>query len=121
MGDLSKNFSSSEFECHCGCGFNAVDMRLIEALQALRDLLGVPLNIGSGCRCDIHNANIGGEVESQHLTGKAADVNCFEYKPQLIARLAANIPAFRAGGIGIYNTFVHVDVRDGGPERFGIE
>ena len=27
MGDLSENFSRSEFECKCGCGFATVDVR----------------------------------------------------------------------------------------------
>lgn len=47
MGDLSRNFSKSEFACRC-CGKTEIDQRLVDALQELRDLaLETP---GSICR-----------------------------------------------------------------------
>ena len=33
MGDISKNISRHELECHCGCGFNTVDYSLVIAIQ----------------------------------------------------------------------------------------
>jgi zinc D-Ala-D-Ala carboxypeptidase len=119
MGDLSKNFSRWEFECKCGCGFDQVDPRLIESLQRLRDLLSTPVNINSACRCEKHNRDKGGEDDSQHLVGRAADIWCKGIKPRKIAEIAKQIPEFHNGGIGIYKTFIHLDVRINGPARWG--
>ncbi len=119
MGNLSKNFSRWEFECKCNCVFNSVDPRLVEALQCLRDLLGVPININSACRCEVYNRKKGGKKDSQHLMGRAADIWCKGIKPRKIAEIAEQIPEFRKGGIGIYRTFVHIDARINGPARWG--
>lgn len=74
MGDLTKNFSRHEFACHCGCGFDDIDLDLVEILQRLRDWAGVPLQVTSGCRCERHNKRVGGVANSWHTKGKAADV-----------------------------------------------
>ena len=55
MGDLSKNFSRSEFECSCGCGFDDVSVELVELLQEIRDEIEEPIAITSACRCKEHN------------------------------------------------------------------
>ena len=43
-------------------------------LQPLRDLLGVPIHITSGYRCERLNELIGGARHSQHLYGEASDI-----------------------------------------------
>lgn len=114
MGDLTKNFSRKEFRCRCGrrnCNASPVDMKLVSALQKLRDYVGVPLYINSACRCALHNRRVGGKSNSQHLYGRAADVRCDELSPKELAKCAEMIPEFDKGGIGTYETFVHVDVR----------
>ena len=73
---MSKNFKISEFACHCGCGFNIIDQRVINMAQVIRDELGVPVHVGSGCRCAKHNAKVGGVKNSKHTLGLAADLNC---------------------------------------------
>lgn len=113
MGDLSKNFSHKEFACHDGCGFDDPDSRLVEALQRLRDMIGSPLIVVSGCRCAHHNAEVGGAGGSQHLLGKAADIKSSTLTPLELKSYAVQIPAFRDGGIGLYQTWLHVDVRRG--------
>ena len=122
MGDLSKNFSRSEFACrgeNC-CGGNApVHPALVAGLQELRDKLGGPLTISSGFRCKRYNAAIGGAKESQHTLGMAADMLVPEgWTPETLAELAESIDVFREGGIGIYPTWVHVDVRMTGKARW---
>ena len=72
----TKNFKVSEFACHCGCGFNVIDQRVINIAQSIRDALGVPVRVNSGCRCDKHNANVGGVKGSKHTKGLAADLSC---------------------------------------------
>ena len=37
MGDISKRFSRKEFACPCGCGFDTVDVVLVNNLESLAD------------------------------------------------------------------------------------
>ena len=76
MGDLSPNFSRSEFACGCGCGFDAVSEDLVTRLQILRNELGTPIKVISGCRCPTRNAYVGGKQDSEHLRGEGADIEC---------------------------------------------
>ena len=122
MGDLSKNFSRSEFACkgtNC-CGHSApVHPELISALQDLRDQLNLPLSITSGFRCNRHNDSVGGAARSFHTMGMAADVACPKgMTAENLAQAAETIPAFQQGGIGIYPSWVHLDVRTTGKARW---
>lgn len=81
MGDLTKNFSISEFSCPCGCGLDRIDADLIVTLQQSRDAVGLPYPINSGCRCEKHNRDVGGVPGSAHTKKadgfcKAADIGC---------------------------------------------
>ena len=76
MAKDTKNFKVSEFTCHCGCGYNVIDQRVINMAQAIRDTLGVPVHVNSGCRCKKHNKAVGGTDGSFHKKGKAADLSC---------------------------------------------
>ena len=118
MGDLTKNFSRHEFACHCGCCCADVVPELVEHLQSLRDLIGQPVIVVSGCRCPTHNAAVDGARNSQHMAGRAADVRVKGMSPAELKRLAETILNFRYGGIGLYDTFVHLDVRPNGPARW---
>lgn len=122
MGDLSKNFSRREFACRgkdCCGGSAPVHPELISGLQQLRDNVGVPLTISSGFRCRRHNAAVGGARQSQHTFGTAADVLVPSgWTATQLADLAETIDVFRDGGIGIYPTWVHLDVRPNGPARW---
>lgn len=46
----------------------------VNVLQPVRDLVGIPIDISSGYRCERLNKAVGGAVRSQHLTGEAADI-----------------------------------------------
>lgn len=109
---VSRNFKRSEFECKCGCGKYNADSRLVSGLQTLRDKIGAPIMINSACRCEDHNRRVGGVPNSQHVQGKAADIRVSGVTPRDVAKFAEEVPVFSKGGIGIYNSFVHVDVRD---------
>ena len=76
MATDTKNFKVSEFSCHCGCGYNVIDQRVINMAQAIRDELGVPVRVNSGCRCEKNNAKAGGVKGSFHVKGKACDLSC---------------------------------------------
>lgn len=74
MGDLSKHFDSSEFQCgHCG-RLDVLSGELVNCLERLRALVGKPLPIVSGYRCCEGNRSVGGTKYSQHLFGRAADI-----------------------------------------------
>lgn len=74
MAQLSKNFTSEEFACKCGCEYDTPDPELIRMLQVARDMYGKPIRITSGCRCIKHNRNVGGTANSAHISGMAAAV-----------------------------------------------
>ena len=74
MAKDTKNFKVSEFTCHCGCGYNVIDQRVIDMCQTIRDALGVPVRVTSGCRCEKRNKAVGGTNGSFHTKGKAADL-----------------------------------------------
>lgn len=110
MGDLSEHFSRSEFACSCGCGFNTVDAGLLNVLIRVRNHLDRPMAINSGCRCRVKNKTIGGAPSSWHLKGRAADVKVEGIPPQVVAEVAAQ---YGATGIKTYETWTHVDTRNG--------
>lgn len=68
-----KYFNYSEFTCHCGCGYNRVDIRLVKILDNIREHYGKPAIITSGVRCEKHNREVGGVEGSWHTKRKAAD------------------------------------------------
>ena len=45
-----------------------------ELLEPARELLGVPLSVDSGFRCEALNEAVGGAKSSAHLDGRAADL-----------------------------------------------
>ena len=114
---LTKNFSMDEFECKCGCVMPEFVKKnvqeLAENLQVLRNHVG-RLNLTNAYRCKYHNADVGGAVNSQHPKGKAADIKSRDINPKDMAAIVDDLmkcESFKLGGVGIYNTFTHVDIR----------
>jgi uncharacterized protein YcbK (DUF882 family) len=114
-GDLSANFDRAEFTCNCGCYFGErgeeLDLKLVYALQDVRDLVRRPIRIISGCRCPAHNAAVGGGADSMHLEGKAADIYVEGMAPLELYHTVLLVPVFAGGGIGYGPRNFHVDVR----------
>ncbi len=119
---LTKNFSKSEFECKCGCEMpdNVLEnvKKLAEQQQIIRDYVQEPIIINSAYRCLRHNRMVGSNDRSQHPKGKAADIVILGFTPDETASVIENmltnetLPSFYIGGLGRYNTFTHVDIRD---------
>ena len=88
---------------------------LAENLQVLRDHLNVPVMVtGSGYRTKSHNKIVGGARRSQHLTASAADIDADGYTPRQLAKeieLLIFSGKMKQGGLGIYSSFVHYDIR----------
>lgn len=111
---LSPHFMVREFACNDGSDAVLIDDRLVVVLEDIRTHVGgKPVQINSGYRTVPYNKKVGGATNSQHLLGTAADVTVAQVKPKELclhaelALLAAGIQ----GGIGLYKTFCHVDVR----------
>lgn len=112
MSDLSNYFSRSEFACKCGCGFAAVDKELLSVLEVVRITFNSPVTINSACRCDKHNKSVGGADGSKHKLGIAADIVVKGVSPDDVHKLL--IESYPSQyGIGKYNSFTHIDVRQG--------
>lgn len=110
MEKLSANFKAAEFACkgtNC-CNVVKVDTELVDCLQKIRDHFGAPVTINSGYRCSKHNKAVGGVSSSYHTKGMAADIVVKNVKPSEVARYAESIGVL---GIGLYDTFVHIDTR----------
>ena len=55
---ITKNFSSGEMMCSCGCGEDSMDPDFMSILQNIRDEMQRPLRISSGVRCAKRNMEV---------------------------------------------------------------
>jgi len=85
------------------------------ALEGLRVELGSGLRIVSGYRCKKHNKEVGGAESSQHLIF-ATDVkpitndDRIQFKADL-SLIVAMAPDYGFTGIGVDDSFIHLDMR----------
>lgn len=110
---VSPHFGVWEFKCKDNSRVIVLDKALVELLEIIRLHYNKPLHINSGYRTVQYNASLkNSSPKSQHILGKAADIWLNDVSPkQLYSWLDSSYP--NSLGIGIYNTFVHVDVREG--------
>jgi uncharacterized protein YcbK (DUF882 family) len=115
---LTNNFSKKEFDSKDGAEMpNDVLMnlqKLAGQLQILRNNINKPITINSGYRSPEHNKAIGGVENSQHVLGKAADIQVKGISTRILAALIEDLindGDMLQGGLGIYNSFVHYDIR----------
>jgi hypothetical protein len=108
-----KHFKPREFTCNCRglCDHSdAISPELVAKLDVIRDLMGTPLTITSGTRCERYNRHAGGRRGSAHVpkdgVSRAADVFCPDSAFRF-AFLTAALPLFNRIGIG--KDFIHVD------------
>lgn len=124
MGDLTKNFSISEFAQRdpyrpVPAKYRPNVLRLANQLQPLRDVVG--RIVITGCyRTLAHNTEIGGADKSQHLTAKAADFTVPGVSNKKVyCTILRLIPgSMEQGGLGWYGEktatrtpHIHYDVR----------
>jgi uncharacterized protein YcbK (DUF882 family) len=117
-GHLSKDFSLREFQCKDGSitpkSVISNLEELAQNLQVLRDTASSRIRITSGYRSPKYNKRVGGAGESQHVYGRAADIQVDGLKPKEVYNLIEQLIAdgkMKQGGLGLYPTFVHYDVR----------
>ena len=107
---LSNNFKVKEFACNDGSDTVLISDDLVELLQKIRDHFRVAVTINSGYRTSTYNKKVGGATNSQHVKGTAADIVAKGVDPLTVAKYAEYLMP-NSGGIGVYQTFTHVDVR----------
>jgi uncharacterized protein YcbK (DUF882 family) len=117
VGDLTTNLSRIEFACKCGCGCDTVDIITVAIIQDVCDHFNCKVIINSGCRCESHNAKIGGSKDSEHKMFRAGDCEFLGVLPVDVNNyLIAKYPG--KYGFGVYKTFNHIDSRTNGPARW---
>lgn len=107
---LSTNFRVREFACTDGSDPIFIDSDLVNVLQKVRTYFGKSVTITSAYRTPTKNKAVGGTTYSQHLYGMAADIKVMGVSPKKVAQYVEKLLP-NSGGIGIYSTFTHVDVR----------
>lgn len=111
MGDLTENFSRSEFACKCGrCGGGEMSKEFLGRLQQLREYYGKPMIITSGYRCEAYNTAVKGAKASWHVKGRAVDIQCGWGTERY--RLLDLAFMLKFGGVGVAKTFLHLDDRE---------
>ena len=117
---LTKNFNKSEFESKDGSSmpkevfYNI--QKVANQLQFLRDYLGKSIRVNSAYRSPRHNASIGGVKNSQHVLGKASDIVVSGLTTTEVYNIIEELidkGDMLQGGLGLYNSFVHYDIRGG--------
>jgi len=118
MAKITENFSLAEFDCKDGSAMpNTVMINIIKLaknLQVLRDYLNTSITVNSGYRSPKYNAKIGGVKNSQHLLGNASDLMVKGFTPKQVAEAIEKLikeGKMQQGGIGVYPTFTHYDIR----------
>lgn len=106
---LSKNFSVKEFRCRDGSDKVLISSKTVDYLQKIRDHFGKPVTLNSGYRTPTYNKSIGGSPKSQHMYGRAADITVKDVSLEDVYLYAEQLGV---GGLGYYDTFVHIDSRD---------
>lgn len=110
-GKVSKHFRVREFASKDGADKVLIDDDLVTLLENIREATGgKAVAINSGYRSPEHNAAVGGVSNSQHVQGKAADIVVEGTDPLTVGQIAEYLLVDR-GGIGVYQTFTHVDTR----------
>jgi len=116
--ELTQHFSKEEFNSKDGAGMPqevwANIKILAKQIEALRSVLNAPIHITSAYRSELHNKAIGGKLNSQHLSGKAADIQVKGKSPKQVHKAILKLikdGKMLEGGLGLYEDFIHYDIR----------
>lgn len=120
---VTPHFALREFRCKDGTPYPVewIGARLTPLcllLEEIRRMLGNrSIQVVSGFRTPGYNRKVGGARKSQHVEGRAADIRVVGVLPERVFREVER--AYRSGslerlgGLGLYPSFTHVDVREG--------
>ena len=106
-----KHFTLREFDSPDAPGSgSAMQSDFLVKLDKARELCGLPFKINSGFRTPAHNKAVGGEPNSAHTKGWAADIDVPNSGGSRLRFLIVRA-LIQAGfnRVGIANGFIHVD------------
>jgi uncharacterized protein YcbK (DUF882 family) len=115
---VGPHFKVKEFACKDGSTITFIDDYMVTILELLRKKLKKPIIITSGYRTPQHNAKVGGAKYSYHMRGMAVDIRVNGISAKEVAKALDKI--VEGGGIIVYNSWVHFDVRNGKKYRKGV-
>jgi len=114
---LRKNISVEEIECNCGCGLDKISPATLDIVQDVREHFKKPVFINnrghSACRCEKHNAEVGGSENSKHKPDEQGICRAIDFEvdgvtpKEVFDYLNTKYPNNLA--IGLYDTFVHIN------------
>ena len=121
MNGPSAHLSWRELGCHNGESYPlkwraSRAVTLATAFEQVRSAIGhKPIVVLSAYRTESYNAKVGGAKFSQHKEGRALDlrppVGMTVTEFYRVVRGLANEPTSKIRGLGLYRTFLHMDVR----------
>ena len=110
---VSKNFRLSEFRPK-DASYSALRLHpgLVGLLEQIRSAADCSVHITSGYRPPDYNRSVGGEPNSYHMDGVAADIYAEKLSTSQLHSLCDRLVG-DLGGVGYYPSqgFVHVDIR----------
>lgn len=117
----ASNISWKELDCKDGTFYpyefvrDGRLSRLVDLFEDIRKLGGnKPIKVLSAYRTPAWNKKIGGVKNSQHILGRALDLQHSTLSNNTFHTLIdSNSFLLGIGGLGKYPTFVHVDIRPG--------
>lgn len=125
----SKHLTWKELACKDGNSYPSEFIqdgrvyRLATMFESIRQLCGnKPITINSAYRSPEWNRKIGGARHSQHVQGRALDLNPpkgFTVRG-FYDLIRSNHRELGVNGIGLYKTFVHVDIRETPNDRLVV-
>lgn len=121
---LTRSFRVREFACRDGSDEIIIHPALPPLVQAVRDYFAAPVQITSGYRTPAWNRAVGGEPNSFHMRGMAADIVVTGKSPREVFQAIdrGEVPGVDPSriGLGLYTRqgFVHMDCR-GSRGRWG--
>ena len=110
--DFAPHFTEEEFRCPCGCKTLNPNQGFLERLERARNRAEIAFPVESGCRCDEHNADVGGVDSSSHKADETTESHAADISVRASRPRAKILTALRAVGfnrIGLAKTFIHVD------------
>lgn len=120
---IAKNFSEKELFSKSPDAPNThfLDPRIVAVLQYIRTYLNTPIVVTSTYRTKKHNDSLGSSELSQHRRGKAIDFKVLDAQKEAELKnvfrdrkgeLWDAIRQIGLNGVGIYNSFFHIDSRN---------
>ena len=109
MWDDIKYFKPHELHCQ-HCGAEEIKLELVEKMDKLRDLYGLPIKITSGYRCPDHPLSVS-RPTSSHIKAVACDFAARTSRERyMLLSLIFEHKLFKRIGINALDKFIHVDI-----------